>query len=180
MIEASESFFQFMVSFYKIFPQFLKSELYLSGESFAGVYIPYFAKYIQDSNRKGEIHVNHASIWLIWWLNLDEIEGNADWKWLDWSNETSMIDLKHLTLLDSLVQWNDWIWKRIWTFIWEILGIHLKNYSLLLNNVKKDEANTLMDQCIQEFKQNGERIKMMPCENILNTITSQSIASYYS
>lgn len=40
-----------MRKFYEKFPNFKKNELYISGESYAGVYVPYVVKAINDFNK---------------------------------------------------------------------------------------------------------------------------------
>ncbi|KAG0207286.1 Cell death protease [Mortierella sp. GBA30] len=48
--EITDHFLAFLKAFYTIFPDHAKDELYLAGESYAGTYIPYFAKGILDHN----------------------------------------------------------------------------------------------------------------------------------
>ncbi|KAI8814408.1 Alpha/Beta hydrolase protein [Cladochytrium replicatum] len=53
--EVSSYMVQFLAGFLDVFPQFRKAEIFLSGESYAGVYIPYIAKAILDANTAGNI-----------------------------------------------------------------------------------------------------------------------------
>ncbi|KAK0491510.1 alpha/beta-hydrolase [Armillaria novae-zelandiae] len=48
--QASEQLLEFMRNFYKVFPEYLRSDTYLAGESYAGQYIPFFADAILNSN----------------------------------------------------------------------------------------------------------------------------------
>ncbi|KAG0305569.1 Cell death protease, partial [Dissophora globulifera] len=48
--EITNHFLAFLKAFYAIFPERAQDELYLAGESYAGTYIPYFAKGILDHN----------------------------------------------------------------------------------------------------------------------------------
>ncbi|KAF9351499.1 Cell death protease [Mortierella sp. AD094] len=59
--EVTDNFLSFLKAFYAIFPERAKDDLYLAGESYAGTYIPYFAKGILDHNDQvpqGEIPYN--------------------------------------------------------------------------------------------------------------------------
>lgn len=59
MQELSQSFILFVKKLYQNFPQFNGMRLYLAGESFAGVYIPYIAKEIPENfNLQGLIICN--------------------------------------------------------------------------------------------------------------------------
>ncbi|KAG0050764.1 Cell death protease [Gryganskiella cystojenkinii] len=50
MEEITSHFLSFLRQFFTIFPELAKDDLYLAGESFAGTYIPYFARGILDHN----------------------------------------------------------------------------------------------------------------------------------
>ncbi|BGP36210.1 Cell death protease [Rhodotorula kratochvilovae] len=49
--EAANHMIEFLVNFYKIFPEFRNHDTYLAGESYAGQYIPYIADAILSSSR---------------------------------------------------------------------------------------------------------------------------------
>lgn len=44
--EISQDFAAFLIGFYKKYPEYKESELYISGESYAGHYIPAMANYL--------------------------------------------------------------------------------------------------------------------------------------
>ncbi len=48
--EISIHFGQFLENFYETFPEFKNRPLYLTGESYAGHYIPYMCSYIHNEN----------------------------------------------------------------------------------------------------------------------------------
>ncbi|KAG7819880.1 hypothetical protein KL909_004629 [Ogataea angusta] len=48
--QAAQHFWQFLKTYYELFPQDRTKKLYLAGESYAGQYIPYFAKEIDENN----------------------------------------------------------------------------------------------------------------------------------
>jgi carboxypeptidase D len=50
--QLSEQFYHFLMKFFKIFPSMLSKRVYLAGESYAGVYIPYIASKILENNKK--------------------------------------------------------------------------------------------------------------------------------
>ncbi|KAI9064815.1 alpha/beta-hydrolase [Trametes sanguinea] len=50
--EASAHFVEFLRNFYRVFPEYKDVDAYITGESFAGQYIPYFADAILNSNLK--------------------------------------------------------------------------------------------------------------------------------
>jgi carboxypeptidase D len=43
-------FYNFLTQFFEIFPEYQNRRLFLTGESFAGIYIPFIAKYIVERN----------------------------------------------------------------------------------------------------------------------------------
>lgn len=43
-------FYKFLASFYKVFPELVTKDLYISGESYAGFYIPYIATRIFNAS----------------------------------------------------------------------------------------------------------------------------------
>lgn len=52
--EVSSQLFELMQQFYDVFPEQLKNELYITGESYAGHYVPGLAFKIHGENAKGE------------------------------------------------------------------------------------------------------------------------------
>jgi carboxypeptidase D len=54
MAETTDGFIQFIDKLFMIFPNLRQQSLYLSGESFAGSYIPYFASRLLDLNKEKE------------------------------------------------------------------------------------------------------------------------------
>lgn len=51
-VQTSKDNLQALLEFYKRFPKYMKSKLYISGESYAGIYVPYFAKIILEHEEK--------------------------------------------------------------------------------------------------------------------------------
>ncbi|KAF8977297.1 Cell death protease [Entomortierella lignicola] len=63
--EVTDNFLSFLKEFFAIFPERAQDDLYLAGESYAGTYIPYFAKGIIDHNEQlpqGHISYNLKGI----------------------------------------------------------------------------------------------------------------------
>jgi carboxypeptidase D len=52
MTEVTDEFVVFLDSLLEIFPNLKEQELYITGESFAGTYIPYFASRLLELNKK--------------------------------------------------------------------------------------------------------------------------------
>ncbi|KAL3459953.1 pheromone-processing carboxypeptidase kex1 [Aspergillus heterothallicus] len=50
--EMADQFVTFLEKWFAIFPEYARDDIYLAGESYAGQYIPYIAKAIQDRNQK--------------------------------------------------------------------------------------------------------------------------------
>jgi carboxypeptidase C (cathepsin A) len=48
MKEAGKEFVTFIENFYEMYPEFLKHDLYLTGESFAGKYLPLYSNLLMD------------------------------------------------------------------------------------------------------------------------------------
>lgn len=55
----AEDNYKALISFYEKFPDFWKRDLYISGESYAGIYIPFFASEIVKHNKEIENIVTH-------------------------------------------------------------------------------------------------------------------------
>ncbi len=57
--ELNRHFYEFLRQFYKVFPEYANSPLYITGESYAGHMIPGFAQYILEQNGKaGAVPIN--------------------------------------------------------------------------------------------------------------------------
>ncbi|KAF8939722.1 Cell death protease [Dissophora ornata] len=60
-LQVTDHFLAFLKAFFTIFPERAQDEIYLAGESYAGTYIPYFARGVLDHNDQvpaGEIAYN--------------------------------------------------------------------------------------------------------------------------
>ncbi|EGG15670.1 peptidase S10 family protein [Cavenderia fasciculata] len=53
---------QLLIQFYQVFPQYVDNELYITGESYAGKYIPAFAYYILQQNPNLSVKINLAGV----------------------------------------------------------------------------------------------------------------------
>ena len=51
-----------MKSFFKLFPELAEKETYLTGESYAGIYIPYLAKRMLEAQDDGSLDINFGGI----------------------------------------------------------------------------------------------------------------------
>ncbi|ODQ52926.1 carboxypeptidase KEX1 [Saitoella complicata NRRL Y-17804] len=62
--EMSAQFLTFMDKFFAMFPEYEDDDIYIAGESYAGQYIPYIAKAVQDrnTNNKDAKHYNIAGL----------------------------------------------------------------------------------------------------------------------
>ncbi|CAE6478473.1 unnamed protein product [Rhizoctonia solani] len=49
-VQLSDQFYGFLQQFYKVFPDLIKKELYFTGESYAGMYIPYITSRIVNAS----------------------------------------------------------------------------------------------------------------------------------
>ncbi|KAL6231649.1 hypothetical protein BDW75DRAFT_233414 [Aspergillus navahoensis] len=57
--EMAAQFITFLEKWFAVFPEYERDDIYIAGESYAGQYIPYIAKAIQDRNK--DIHDKHSS-----------------------------------------------------------------------------------------------------------------------
>ncbi|KAL4814016.1 pheromone-processing carboxypeptidase kex1 [Aspergillus spinulosporus] len=57
--EMAAQFITFLEKWFAVFPEYERDDIYIAGESYAGQYIPYIAKAIQDRNE--DIHEKHSS-----------------------------------------------------------------------------------------------------------------------
>ena len=51
MDEAADEFVTFMSNFYEMYPQFIGHDLYLTGESYGGKYLPRYSYALLESNK---------------------------------------------------------------------------------------------------------------------------------
>lgn len=51
MDEGAEEVVNFFLEFYKMYPEFKNTKLLITGQSYAGKYLPIFAKHIIDHNK---------------------------------------------------------------------------------------------------------------------------------
>lgn len=58
----SRNFVQFLENFYKEFPHLRTKRLFLTGESYAGMYIPYITQKMFDTNSTAEVWIGRDSI----------------------------------------------------------------------------------------------------------------------
>ncbi|CAG8461132.1 7192_t:CDS:10 [Paraglomus occultum] len=52
MTQITDHFMKFLDEFFMVFPEYARDEIFITGESYAGVYIPYFASAILKRNKK--------------------------------------------------------------------------------------------------------------------------------
>ena len=62
MTEGSHHFMNFYDQFVTIYPEFNEADVYLAGESWAGIYIPQYAKSIVERNQQNKVKINLKGI----------------------------------------------------------------------------------------------------------------------
>jgi serine carboxypeptidase-like clade 4 len=60
--QVADDFYTFLVGFFKKYPRFVKSDFYITGESYAGHYIPAIAAKIVDMNKKSSFKINLKAV----------------------------------------------------------------------------------------------------------------------
>ncbi|KAK9765292.1 Cell death protease [Basidiobolus ranarum] len=133
MDEVTNGFVVFLSRFFEVFPDLQLNDIYLAGESFAGVYIPYLADGILTYNDKPKNRIKRNLKGLV--------IGNG---WID-----------PQTQYNSLVEYG-------------------YDRGLIKEN-RKDHIDSLKTSCNELFEKNGDRIRFEPCEEILETMLTDSL-----
>ncbi|KAI9676755.1 MAG: hypothetical protein M1829_002850 [Trizodia sp. TS-e1964] len=60
--EVTEDFYLWLVNFFSLFPGLKSKRIHLMGESYAGIYIPYFADFILKNSRNSTINLKSISL----------------------------------------------------------------------------------------------------------------------
>ncbi|KAL0460148.1 UNVERIFIED_CONTAM: Serine carboxypeptidase-like 48 [Sesamum latifolium] len=88
--EASVDFYDFLQAFFEKHPQYAKNDFYITGESYAGHYIPVFAAQIHQRNKNNEgLHINLKGIAIGNGLTNPEIQYKA---YPDYALDMKLID----------------------------------------------------------------------------------------
>lgn len=61
----TQAYYNALISFYKKFPQYVKTPIYLSGESYAGTYLPDLARLIILKNKHARVKINLKGLILV-------------------------------------------------------------------------------------------------------------------
>ena len=56
----SQNTYGFLLSFFAAYPEFAKNEFFITGESYAGIYVPTLAYRVYEGNAAGKPHINIA------------------------------------------------------------------------------------------------------------------------
>ncbi|KAL0436384.1 UNVERIFIED_CONTAM: Serine carboxypeptidase-like 47 [Sesamum radiatum] len=88
--EASVDFYDFLQAFFEKHPQYSKNDFYITGESYAGHYIPAFAAQVHQRNKNNEgLHINLKGIAIGNGLTNPEIQYTA---YPDYALDMKLID----------------------------------------------------------------------------------------
>ncbi|KAI9099343.1 Alpha/Beta hydrolase protein [Phlyctochytrium arcticum] len=96
--EVSEQFAKFYSNFLAVFPEYTRAEVYLSGESYAGIYIPYIAKHFLT--QQPAINLRGLMLGNPWMDPLRQYPA-----YIDFSVENNILSGKHL--VDARKAWED-------------------------------------------------------------------------
>jgi len=58
----SQNTYNFLLNWFKAYPEYAKNEFFITGESYAGIYVPTLAQRILDGNAAGQPHINLKGI----------------------------------------------------------------------------------------------------------------------
>jgi len=81
-MSGSRDVFMALQEFYKKFPEYAENELFISGESYAGLYVPYLAWQIHQSNLKFDIYNGTAPGPTMRYNLIGTLVGNGATDWL--------------------------------------------------------------------------------------------------
>jgi len=56
--QTAEDNFNFLVNFFKAYPEYQANDFYIAGESYAGIYVPMLAERVTEGNQKGQSNIN--------------------------------------------------------------------------------------------------------------------------
>lgn len=145
--QIAQDFLVFLKKYFEIFPEDLQNDIYLSGESYAGQYIPYIAQAILNFNKDQQNQQNNQK------YNLKGLLiGNG---WIS-PNEQSLSDAQ-FAINAKLVSPSDKVWPK--------LAAEIEECQKIVNQVD----STFNDGEIHDYE-----ISSDVCERILTTILSSS------
>ena len=89
---------EFLLGWFEKFPEFKKNTLYISGESYGGIYVPYMAYQIHDYTKNAEEKINLEGF----------LVGNGVTNW-DHDTLPSMVDQSYYRSVLDLETYDKWV-----------------------------------------------------------------------
>lgn len=97
--QIGEQFYNFLLKFYSVFPEYKTRPLFITGESFAGNYIPHIAAHIVEKNKTSSFKVNLGGLMLgaAWVYPLYQYKSYTDYAY-----GVGLIEMKKKVELDEI------------------------------------------------------------------------------